>query len=62
MTKCETQPNFVANSARSVKLANELVSTADVTNPSSRHGAQYTCREGKGKGIVIERIFFISLK
>jgi hypothetical protein len=51
----DTQPNFVANSARSVKLATELVSTADVRNPSSRHGAQYTCLKGKGKGTLHPR-------
>jgi len=38
----DTQPNFIAISARSVKLASELLSIADVRNPSSRHAAQYT--------------------
>jgi len=49
-----THPNLVANSTRSVKLANELVSTADVRNPSYSPGAQYTCRKSKGKEQAIK--------
>ena len=46
----DTQPNSVANSTRSVKFANELVSTANVRNPSSWPGVQHACMKGKGKG------------